>query len=45
MIVLKILLGTLIIIFLLLFVFIEFIHDYCKKHVDNCEDKQFEPEQ
>lgn len=29
---------------LLLFVFIDLIHDYCKKHVDKIEDKQIEIE-
>ncbi len=35
----KIITGVIVCGILLLFVFIEFIHEYCKKHVDNIEDE------
>jgi len=36
--------GVLVVAILALFMFIDLIHDYCKKHVDNIEDKQIEIE-
>lgn len=42
--VLGVMIGILMIIFLSLFMFIDLIHEYCKKHVDRLEDKQIEIE-
>ena len=35
----KIIAGVIVCGILLLFVLIEFIHEYCKKHVDNIKDE------
>lgn len=44
MILLKIIAVTVIVPVLLMFVFIDLIHDYCKKHVDKIEGRQVEIE-
>lgn len=40
----EIIAGILVLGILSLFVFIDLIHAYCRKHVDNNEDKRFETE-
>lgn len=42
--ILEVIVGFLVIGILSLFMFIDLIHSYCKKHVDNIEDKQIEIE-
>lgn len=44
MILFKFISGIVIVSVLLIFVFIDLIHDYCKKYVDKIEDKQIEIE-
>ena len=44
MILFKIIAGIFMFVILLAFVFIDLIHAYCRKHVDNNEDKRFETE-
>ena len=44
MILFKIIAGIFMFVILLAFVFIDLIHAYCMKHVDNNEDKRFETE-
>lgn len=44
MILFKVIAGIFMFVILLAFVFIDLIHAYCRKHVDNNEDKRFETE-